>query len=164
MAAFTFKGLEEYELKLAKLERSTEKIIGKAVYAGAGIVADAVRKNIGSLPIVSPKNSFGTATTPISGVTAAQKAGLLDGGFGVSRMQLDNGYYHVKLGFDGYNRTKTKKYPSGQPNILIARSVENGTSFRSKQPFVLPAVRSSRKAAEQKMKEILDEEINRLEK
>lgn len=164
MAAFTFKGLEEYELKLAKLERSTEKIIGKAVYAGAGIVADAVRKNIGSLPIVSPKNSFGTATTPISGVTAAQKAGLLDGGFGVSRMQLDNGYYHVKLGFDGYNRTRTKKYPSGQPNILIARSVENGTSFRTKHPFVSPAVRGSRKAAEQKMKEVLDEEINRLEK
>lgn len=163
MATFTFKGLEEYELKLAKLELNTEKIIGKAVYAGAGVVADAVRKNISSLPIVPPKNSFGTATAPISGVTAAQKAGLVDG-FGISRMQLDNGYYHVKLGFDGYNRTRTKKYPSGQPNILIARSVENGTSFRSKQPFVSPAVRSSRKAAEQKMKEILDEEINRLEK
>lgn len=163
MASFTFKGLEEYELKLAKLERSTEKIIGKAVYAGAGVVADAVRKNIISLPIVPPKNSFGTATAPISGVTAAQKTGLVDG-FGISRMQLDNGYYHVKLGFDGYNRTKTKKYPSGQPNILIARSVENGTSFRSKHPFVSPAVRNSRKAAEQKMKEVLDEEINRLEK
>ena len=163
MASFIFKGLEEYELKLAKLERSTEKIIGKAVYAGAGVVADAVRKNISSLPIVPPKNSFGTATAPISGVTAAQKTGLVDG-FGISRMQFDNGYYHVKLGFDGYNRTKTKKYPSGQPNILIARSVENGTSFRSKQPFVSPAVRSSRKAAEQKMKEVLDQEINRLEK
>lgn len=163
MATFTFKGLEEYELKLAKLGLNTEKIIGKAVYAGAGVVADAVRKNISSLPIVPPKNSFGTATAPISGVTAAQKAGLSDG-FGVSHMRLDNGYYHVKLGFNGYNRTKTKKYPSGQPNILIARSVENGTSFRSKHPFVSPAVRNSRKAAEQKMKEILDEEINRLEK
>lgn len=163
MGIFIFKGLEEYELKLSKLEAGTEKIIGKAIYAGAGIMADAVRKNIASLPIVPPKNSFGTATTPISGVTAAQKAGISEG-FGISKMELDNGYYHVKLGFEGYNRTKTKKYPSGQPNILIARSVENGTSFRSKHPFVSPAVRGSRKAAEQKMKEVLDEEINRLEK
>ena len=163
MGTFTFKGLEEYELKLAKLGLNTEKIIGKAVYAGAGVIADAVRKNISSLPNVPPKKAYGTATAPISGVTSVQKAGLLEG-FGISKMELSNGYYHVKLGFDGYNRTKTKKYPGGQPNMLIARSVESGTSFRSKYPFVSPAVRSSRKAAEQKIKEVLDEQIKRLER
>lgn len=163
MAIFTFKGLEEYELKLSRLEAATEKIAGKAIYAGAGVIADAVRKNISSLPNVPPKKAYGTAAAPISGVTSVQKVGLLEG-FGISKMELTNGYYHVKLGFDGYNRTKTQKHPGGQPNQLIARSVEGGTSFRSKYPFVSPAVRSSRKAAEQKMKEVLDEEINRMEK
>ena len=148
---------------LAKLGLNTEKIIGKAVYAGAGVIADAVRQSVNSLPIVSSKESFGTPSKPISGVTTSQKKGLLDG-LGISKMRTENGYYHVKVGFNGYNRTKTKKYPSGQPNILIARSVENGTSFRVKQPFVSPAVRRAKKTAEQKMKEVLDEEINRLEK
>lgn len=148
---------------LAKLGLNTEKIIGKAVYAGAGVIADAVRQSVNGLPIVSSKESFGTSSSPISGITSSQKKGLLDG-LGISKMRTENGYYHVKVGFDGYNRTKTKKYPSGQPNILIARSVENGTSFRVKQPFVSPAVRRAKKAAEQKMKEVLDEEINRLEK
>lgn len=163
MATFTFKGLQEYELMLAKLGLNTEKIIGKAVYAGAGVIADAVRQGVNGLSIVSSKESFGTSSNPISGITSSQKKGLLDG-LGISKMRTENGYYHVKVGFDGYNRTKTKKYPSGQPNILIARSVENGTSFRVKQPFVSPAVRRAKKAAEQKMKEVLDEEINRLEK
>lgn len=148
---------------LAKLGLNTEKIIGKAVYAGAGVIADAVRQGVNGLPIVSSKESFGTSSSPISGITSSQKKGLLDG-FGISKMRTENGYYHVKVGFDGYNHTKTKKYPSGQPNILIARSVENGTSFRVKQPFVSPAVRRAKKMAEQKMKEVLDEEINRLEK
>ena len=159
MAKITFPGLADYELMLSKLEDGSEEIIGKAVYAGAGIVADAIKSSIQSLPIV---RGYGTDSNPLpGGVTSAQKAGLIDG-LGISRMQDDAGYLNVKIGFDGYNNTRTEKYPQGQPNQLVARGVESGTSWKQKKPFVRPAVTKSRKQAEDTMARIIDEAIEKL--
>lgn len=159
MAKITFPGLRDYELMLSKIEGLTDDMIGRAVYEGAGIVADAVKANIEALPIVT---GYGTSENPLSGgVTAAQKAGLREG-FGISKLQDDSGYLNVKLGFDGYNRTKTAKYPGGQPNQLVARGVESGTSWKQKKSFIRPAVNKTRKQAEQKMKDVLDEEISKI--
>lgn len=159
MAKITFPGLRDYELMLSKIEGLTDDMIGRAVYEGAGIVADAVKANIEALPIVT---GYGTSENPLSGgVTAAQKAGLREG-FGISKLQDDSGYLNVKLGFDGYNRTKTEKYPGGQPNQLVARGVESGTSWKQKKSFIRPAVNKTRKQAEQKMKDVLDEEISKI--
>lgn len=161
MAKITFPGLAEYELMLSKLEESTDEMIGKAVYAGAGIVADAIKANIKGLPVV---RGYGTDANPLpGGVTASQKAGLING-MGISRMQDDAGYLNVKIGFDGYNATKTEKYPQGQPNRLVARGVESGTSWKKKKPFIRPAVNSSRNRAEAEMARILDEEIKKVSK
>ena len=161
MAKITFPGLKDYELMLSRLEGATDDMIGRAVYAGAGIVADAVKQGIQSLPVVT---GYGTESNPLpGGVTSAQKAGLIDG-FGISKLRDDNGYLNVKLGFDGYNRTRTEKYPQGQPNQLVARGVESGTSWKQKKPFIRPAVTRSRKAAETEMKRVLDEEIEKIAK
>ena len=161
MAKITFPGLKDYELMLSRLEGATDDMIGRAVYAGAGIVADAVKQGIQSLPIVT---GYGTESNPLpGGVTSAQKAGLIDG-FGISKLRDDNGYLNVKLGFDGYNRTRTEKYPQGQPNQLVARGVESGTSWKQKKPFIRPAVTRSRKAAETEMKRVIDEEIEKIVK
>ena len=161
MAKITFPGLTDYELMLSKLEGSTDEMIGKAVYAGAGIVADAIKENIKALPIV---RGYGTEDNPLpGGVTAPQKAGLIDG-LGIAPMQNDMGYLNVKIGFDGYNATKTEKYPQGQPNQLVARGVESGTSWKKKKPFIRPAVNSSRNRAEAEMARILDEEFKKVSK
>lgn len=161
MAKITFPGLKDYELMLSRLEGATDDMIGRAVYAGAGIVADAVKQGIQSLPVVT---GYGTDTNPLpGGVTAAQKAGLLDG-FGISKLQDDGGYLNVKLGFDGYNRTRTEMYPQGQPNQLVARGVESGTSWKQAKPFVRPATTRSRKTAETEMKRVLDAEIEKIAK
>ena len=161
MAKITFPGLKDYELMLSRLEGATDDMIGRAVYAGAGIVADAVKQGIQSLPIVT---GYGTESNPLpGGVTSAQKAGLIDG-FGISKLRDDNGYLNVKLGFDGYNRTRTEKYPQGQPNQLVARGVASGTSWKQKKPFMRPAVTRSRKPAETEMKRVIDEEIEKIAK
>ena len=162
MAKITFPGLKDYELMLSRLEDATDDMIGRAVYAGAGIVADAMKAGINSLPIVT---GYGTDANPLpGGVTSAQKAGLLDG-FGISPLQDDgSGYLNVKLGFDGYNRTLTEKYPQGQPNQLVARGVESGTSWKQKKPFIRPATTRSRKTAENEMKRVIDEEISKIAK
>ena len=159
MAKLTFRGLEKYELRISRLGKETERIAGEAIYEGAGIVADAVKASIQALPVVT---GYGTTSNPLpGGVTAVQKAGLIEG-FGISTMQNKGGYYNVKLGFDGYNRTKTERYPQGQPNQLVARGVESGTSWKQAHPFVKPAVSKSRKQAEKAMADKLDEEIEKI--
>ena len=161
MAKITFPGLSDYELMISKLSKGVDDIAGKAIYAGAGIVADAIKENIKALPIV---RGYGTEKDPLpGGVTAPQKAGLIDG-MGISPMQDDGGYLNVKIGFDGYNATKTDKYPQGQPNQLVARGVESGTSWKKKSPFIRPAINASKQRAEDEMARILDQEIEKVMK
>lgn len=157
MAKLQFKGLEEYEAQLLKLRGLTEQMIGEAIYEGAAIVADEVKKGIESLPI---DDRYATGSTMLHGITQEQKQGLLDG-FGIASMQNENGYLHVKLGFNGYNSMKTKNFPNGQPNSMIARSVNSGSSFRQRIPFVDNAVTSAKSRAEEKMKQKLDEAIEK---
>ena len=159
MAKITFQGLEQYERQLSVLWKNSEEVAGKAIYAGAGIVADAIKSGIKSLPVVQ---GYGTPENPLpGGVTAVQKRGLQDG-LGIAAMKDDAGYLNVKIGFDGYNAMRTEKYPQGQPNQLVARGVESGTSWKQKHPFVRPAINASRKRAEAKMAEVLDKEIKKV--
>ena len=161
MATFQFGGFDNDIKKLNKLQQSAKDgVAGKTVYAGAEVVADSVRRAIQDLPVGDGRARDGglvdTATLP-------QKAGLLDG-LGISRMKDDDGLVNVKLGFDGYNSTRTEKYPRGQPNVLIARSVNSGTTFRKKTKFVDKAVNSAKKAAEAAMDAARSREIEKIMK
>ena len=161
MAKITFPGLNDYELMISRLTKNVDSVAGKAIYAGAGIVADAIKENIKDLPIV---RGYGTKENPLpGGVTAPQKAGLIDG-LGIYPMQNEGGYLNVKIGFDDYNATKTDKYPQGQPNQLVARGVESGTSWKQKKPFIRPAINASKSRAEAAMARILDPEIETITK
>lgn len=154
MAKLKFQGLEEYEAQLLKLQTVSRTCVGKAIYEGAKVVADAVKDNIESIPIDRRRVS----KQMLTGITETQKQGLRDG-FGIAKIQNENGYVHVKIGFDGYNGAITKKYPNGQPNSVIARSVNSGTSFRQRFPFVDNAVNATKAAAEQKMKDTFDKTL-----
>ena len=151
-------GLNRYIEYLQKINAVTDEVIGEAVYEMAKVVADKVRSSIQALPTVSNEANIATYKKGYSRLSDEEKQGLLDG-FGVSPMQDDGGYINVKLGFDGYNSVKTKKYPKGQPNALIARVTESGSSYRGKTPFIRPAVNASKKQAEQAGQMKIDEKI-----
>lgn len=152
------KGLDNYISYLQKIDAVTDEAIGEAVYEMAKVVADSVRSGIQALPTVSNQANIATYKKGYSRLSDEEKQGLLDG-FGVSPMQDDGGYINVKLGFDGYNSVKTKKYPQGQPNALIARVTESGSSYREKTPFIRPAVKAVQKEAEQAGQAKIDEKI-----
>lgn len=164
MAKISFPGLKEYELKISRLGDAAEDIAGKVVYAGAKVIADEIRDNIGNLKAVDDRAgliAWRQKTPPP--LTETAKKGLLEG-FGVSPIQNDNGYLNVKLGFDGYNDLKTERYPKGQPNVLIARVTESGTSTAIKQPFVRTALNAKKPEAERVMGEVADKEIEKIMK
>lgn len=161
MATFEFGGIDTYIKQLNKLQAATKDgVVGKTVYAGASVVADAVKDAIRSLPVGS---GHAARDELVDTVTLPQKEGLL-AGFGISRMKDDNGFVNVKLGFAGYNATRTAKYPRGQPNALIARAVNSGTSFRKKTQFVDKAVTASKKTAEAAMDAACSREIEKIMK
>ena len=156
------KGMDEYLSKLGNLEMTAPVAIGQAIYHGAEVVADAIERNIEALPVDDSQHS-----EQLKGIRSIQKEGLKGrpngkgGGFGISKADTTNGYRHVKLGFHGNNKLITKKYPHGQPNAMIARTIEGGNSFTRKHPFVGPAVRASRDQAEATMAKVIDAEINK---
>lgn len=163
MARMTVQGIDEYALKLSKLGERSQETAGKAIYAGAEVVADAIKQNIDGLEAVDDKyNLIAYKKGKKSKLSESQKKGLIKS-FGITKMQKDNdGFYNVKLGFDGYNDVKTKKYPNGQPNQLIARIGESGSSFMNKTPFVRPAVNQTRKKAQDAMQKVIDEETEKV--
>lgn len=157
MAKLKMQGLEEYENQLLKLRDISREAIGQAIYEGAGIIADQVKANIEALPI--DERGY-TKEGTLHGVTSAQKQGL-SAGFGIAKLQDDGGFVHVKLGFNGYNNVKTKAHPSGQPNSMIARAVNSGSSFRDRIPFVDSAVSAKKGAAEDAMKNKFDSVLSK---
>ena len=157
---FAFKGGEDYLLKLTRMADQSDEMMRRMVYAGADVVTDAIRDGIQRLPEI-PRGEYGTRDQMLAGITAEQKEGLLDG-LGITPIKHENGGFNAKVGFEGYNRTRTHQYPKGQPNVLIARSVESGTSFRQKQPFVSEAVKESRRQAVQAMQSVFDEDTKKI--
>lgn len=163
MAKFSVKGIDEYALKLSKMGESAKSIAGKAIYRAADTVANQIKDEIASLEAVHDKyNLQSVRKKERARLSIAQKKGLMES-FGITKMDRDTkGFYNVKLGFDGYNSVKTKKYPKGQPNQLIARVVENGSSHMDAQPFMRPAVNATRKAAKEEMQKVIDEEYTKI--
>ena len=155
MAKIQMQGIDEYIAKLEKI-KNPEGLIKRAVYDGAAVLAEAVLKSIDSIPENNGKYVPGNVM--IQGLSREQKQGLREG-LGIARMQNDKGFINTKIGFDGYNNVKTKKYPNGQPNALIARAVESGTSRRQKYRFVSKAATSARAAAEQAMADRMDQDL-----
>ena len=81
---------------------------------------------------------------------------------GIAKMKRkEGGVFDVKLGFDGYNEVKTKKYPNGQPNAMIARSINSGSSYMRRQPFMDMTIRVSKDRAEAAIEKKFNEELER---
>lgn len=163
MARFQFNGMKEYAEYLQRIGANTREICGAGVYAMAEVVTDKIRANLDALPTVDEAEAVASYRgKKKANLTSSQKKGLQKG-LGVSPMENDNGYWNVKVGFDGYNKVKTKKYPNGQPNVMIARATESGSSVREKTPFVRPAVTAATKPAIQAGQAAIDEEIKKKE-
>ena len=123
-------------------------MIKRAVYDGAAVVLAAVVSEINGLPVI--ENRYNVTKLPMLGVPETQKRGLL-AGVGLAKMQNQGGFINTKLGFDGYNGVRNGKYPNGQPNALIAQSVNSGSSVRVKIPFINRAVKAAKAEAEAAM-------------
>lgn len=138
MPTIQFDGIDEYMERLQALGAQSREILQTAVYEGAAIVADEVRDRLHA--VLSP-----------------DATGELENALGIAPMRNDRGYVNTRIGFDGYDS-------KGVANQLKANVLESGSSKQPKRPFMRPAVNASRKPAEAKMAQVVDQEIEKIMK
>ena len=157
MAAIVVTGFEEYLDLLDTTERQARTMCGRAIHPGAKIVADECKKELEALrtddDLFRISEKFGALR---AGPTKRQKKALIES-MGIAKMRRTGGGWDVKLGFDGYNDIVSDRWPKGQPNAMIARSVNKGTSFMQRQPFMDHSVRIS----EKRCIEAIEDEFNK---
>ena len=157
----TFKvsdGIDNYIRQLQNCADKTENIIKRSAWEGARVVMDAVKAEAQTIPT---HGSTKGSTDIVNGLTPTQKAGVI-ASLGIARFRQDGNFLNVKIGSDGYNTVYTKKYPKGQPNAMLIRSLESGTSFRNPYPFVSRAVSKTRGKSIEAMRKQCDEEIKKI--
>ena len=159
MAQIEFIGIDNYFKRLNELGKYSIGLCKRALYDGAAVIADAVRAEVNALP-TSDRDAKKGDPQPI---LSYEKDGLVDG-LGVAKMKDDNGVIYTRIDFDGYNRLKSKKYPSGHPNSMVARAINSGTSKRRKNPFMNRAISKGRAKAQAAMAARMDADIEEIMK
>ena len=159
MASFESQGLDDFINLAIFTDRQINSVIGRSIHPGARLMANAVKKAIKNIPVDDRKShKHGGIRT---GITSKQKKGLQDS-FGIAKIRKTRHGWDVKLGFDGYNEIVTKKYPKGQPNAMIARSINSGTSFMRSYPFMDMTVEANEEATVQKISDQFDKELDKI--
>ena len=161
------KGMDEFIKKLDKLEKATQGIMKVALYDGADVVADEIKKGLQSLPVYQKRDgspAWGTPEKPIRGVSQRQKDDIIRS-FGVSHHYTKGGSVYAVIGVsgDGY----TEGYWKGGnrlPIPVLLRELESGTSFMQKIPTIRPAVNRAKAQATSAMQRSLDKTIKKYSK
>lgn len=159
MAQIEFVGIDKYFERLDELGKHSIGLCKRALYDGAAVIANSVRAEVNALP-TSDRDAKKGESQPI---LSYEKDGLVEG-LGIAKMKDEHGVIYTRIDFDGYNRLKSKKYPSGHPNSMIARAINSGTSKRRKNPFMTRGVNKGKAQAQAAMSARMDADIEEIMK
>lgn len=159
-----FPELDEYIRKLNAISNNSFSIIEKAVAKSAKPVADAVKASLQAVESVPVEQVYkDRKKKQQTKISHEQKEGLIES-FGLAPIRDDKGFINTKAGFDGYNNVKTLYWPNGQPNAMIARTLESGSTYMQKQPFLRKSINASKDEAVKIMREFYESEIEKITK
>lgn len=150
-------GTEELSAMLAQLEQEAPNIASKALYEGAGVVADAYAAAVAQIRT----EPFRYATENNKRLASPAEKGALTKSTGVAKFNKNGSEVDTIVGAaEGYSTVAGKT----KATKLLARSINSGTSFMVKQPVFRKASSGSRAAAQAKMVETADTLINEITK
>lgn len=139
------KGGEEFSALLNMAADNAITVAKSAVYAGVGVLADAIKTELRELPEESGYMQKGHKRNVIGTWDKA----ILEQRLGVSHIEATGDKADAVVSFAGYNGRPTKKYPNGVPVPMIVRSIESGSSVREKNPFIRRAYNNAKSKAQQ---------------
>ena len=137
------EGMDEL---IQKLEKAGDRALGvgaRALYKGAGVVADAISSGARSIATEPFKYAGGgTKRKP----SPEEKALVASAKHGVAKFRKNGVSVQTSVGYQnaGYGTINGKTKPVPQ----IANAINSGTSFMKKQPFMRRAFSQSKGAAE----------------
>lgn len=152
---YRFKGLNQYVKKLENLSNSlnAEVCVENAVTKGSEVVSEITLEELRKMP--TDDRRWVDPPDKRKGLRTYEKKDLIEV-WGITPLQIKNGKIDRKTGVDrGYNR-------AGTPNVVIARSLERGTTFLERNPVISRASRKARKPCLDAMQESLNEDITRI--
>ena len=153
-------GLDELQKKLEGLGENTNAILSKALFAGADVMYEGLKKSIQALPEDSGYKNIKRGDSPRNVVSPEDKQDMVTH-LGISRFIKTAGGMYTRVSFNGYGTIKTKKFPNGRPVVLIARSINSGSSVRMKHPFIRPTINQYKQAANDAMRKAVEEELKK---
>ncbi len=141
-------GMTEVSEMLDKLGEEAPKVAAQALYEGAGIMADELNKAVDSIKTEPFKYAWGTRRLP----SPEEKEIVKQAAAGIAKFHKEGGAeMDTSVGFRnaGYAELAGKQVPIP----LIVNSINSGTSFMQKQPFIR---KTATKAAPKAMKKMQD--------
>ena len=144
MAKLTLHGWDKLEKGLQRMssQKTVDGIAKRAIYVGAEVMADALGAAVDNVP---KSNNWAKGLGP-------KQADGLKAGVGVSTMKNNGGVISNAVGFSGYNEY-------GQPNVMLARAWEGGSSINPATHAFSSAIRQARGNAESAMAEQANEDF-----
>ena len=134
-------GLDDQIAMLNTLSKDSTGIIKAALYDASHITYKEVQAQINALHNISD----------------VDRQGLLSSLYH-SKMTENTGVVQEVIGFTGYNGR-------GAPNIVVARSINSGTSkLKKKHPFMRKSVNITKPAVVKKMQEVIDKKVAEMQK
>ncbi len=150
MAKIEMTGASDVLKMLNDLSRTTGDICRRAVFSGAGVLANALAEAVEDLPAEEfhPLPGAPNGGDPLNVVTQDDKEDIRKG-LGISRINDTGDGADVAISFNGYTRHTERKYPNGVPIPMVVRSIESGSSTRRKNPFIRRTVSAYTEAIQQ---------------
>lgn len=146
-------GMAEVSELLTKLEEDAPKIAAKALYEGAGIMADEIKKGAESIRTAPFKYAREGTRFP----SPEEKEIVMKAGVGIAKFNKEGAEVDTSVGYRnaGYADLNGKQ----KPIPMIVNAINSGTSFMTKQPFVRKAASSGGKKAMEAMKTAIEAEF-----
>ena len=169
------EGMDEL---IQKLEKAGDRALGvgaRALYKGAGVVADAISSGARSIATEPFKYAGGgTKRKPSPEEKAILNAA---GAAGIAKFDKNGLSVNTAVGYNlsGYaqvnwnhmsNKARTKYKIKGggnaKPVAVIANAINSGTSFMEKQPFIRKAITKSKGAAQSAMEATIEQLVDQI--
>ena len=154
-------GMAEISDLLSRMEEGAPGVAAQALYEGAGVMAEEVRKSADGIK-TAPFKWASKRRNEMRLPSPEEKAIVQSAGVGIAKFDKNGTEVDTSVGYRnaGYAQLKGKTVPI--PKIVNA--INSGTSFMNRQPFVRKASHSGGQRAMNEMKATIEEAFEKMKK
>ena len=152
-------GMVEISKMLDKLEREAPAVAAQALYEGAGIMSEEMKREANGIRTEPFRYAAGGSSRLPS---PEEKAIVLAAGAGIAKFDKNSTEVNTSVGYrsSGYADLNGKTKPIPQ----IVNSINSGTSFMQKQPFVRKAAKEGGRKAMARMTAFIEGAFEKMTK